>query len=431
MFSDFPEQCMALGSGRRFLQDATDRICTPSSYVLVHPATVCVDSVMQLIIEELDSRNRQISELDVGEMNAADLPKSFCAVSNLNLQGSDRRSIDKMQDQLRNVDVVLLFGFQHLDRADKRRWIKFINQWSSNVKQRIDQGDHATVLVAAMQLEPAMLDSLSIDTTLHVAWWWGIPSLLELQLVCRGDGDSGETAIEAQWKEHLAVALASGDLQFLETIWPSLTSSIPDLIGLMNDYAQQRRWTADSIQHTFQGRLNGYARGKPSYLWRADGETLSVEPPRHLKAAWADGLLYFSPEYGCELHVAAACLLDDRLARGRLWRAQLGLLSPQLDLARSMMCQELTRQLGDDWPVRYDRPNDERELAEVTADPHCCQLGYLTHLLQKHGTYQSVNPAFRILAQRASDLRNDLSHLRPVDFARYRAFHEAFCDAVD
>lgn len=430
MFSDFPEQCMTLGSGRRFIQVAADRICTPSSYVLVHPEKVSVAPVLELIIEELDSRHRQVCEIDVTNIDASKLPKSFCTASNLSLDGSDARSIDKMQDQLKNVDVIYLCGFDQVERADKKRWIKFINQWSIKVKQRIDQGAHSTIFVAAMQLEPAMIESLTVDTTMHIAWWWGIPSLLELQLVFRGDVDTGAKAIETQWKEHLAVALSSGDLRFLEVIWPSLTGSIADLVSLMKDYANDRRWTINSITQSFNGGLNWYSRGLPTSVWSDDIESLSLEPPNHVKVAWADGLLFFSPEHGCELHAAAASVLDDKLALARLWRAQLGLLSPQLDVARSVMCQELTSKLGKDWPVRYDKPKDERELAEVREDPLCCQLGYLSYLLEKHGEYQSVNPAFRILSQRASDLRNDLSHLRPIDYGRYRAFHDSVREAV-
>jgi len=426
MFSDFPEECMTLGSGRRFLQIAADRICTPSSYVLVHPARICVEPVMHLIKEELDSRHRQVIEIDATEIDAMKLPKSFCAASKIELNGSEARSFDRIQDRLVNVDVVYLFGFQAAGRADTKRWLEFINQWSANVKRRIDQGLHATILVASMQLEPAMIDSLSVDTTMHVAWWWGIPSRLELQLVCRGVSMVADDSIKSQWQEHLAVALASGDQQFLETIWSSLTGTICDLVRLMKDYAKQRGWTTELIKRG----LSEYSPGFAPHVWAINKEQQSLEPPKHLRQAWSDGLLFFSLEYGCELHAAAACLLDEKGAHAMIWRAQLGLLSPQLDLARSMMCQVLTNKLGKDWPVRYDKPKDDRELKEVIEDPLCCQLGYLSHLLQKHGSYQRVNSTFRILSKLASDLRNDLSHLRPIDYTRYRAFHYAMRDAV-
>lgn len=41
-----------------------------------------------------------------------------------------------------------------------------------------------------------------------------------------------------------------------------------------------------------------------------------------------------------------------------------------------------------------------------------------------------MNTELRVLSDNACELRNDLCHLRPVEFARYQVFHEAFRNAV-
>ena len=124
---------------------------------------------MQSILNEIESRSWQILVVDVSDFDAAKLPKSLCQALGMSVEFNESRSFDVIQDKLGSIDVLNLFGFENVTRGDKKRWVQFINQRSDSVKQRIDRGVHATVLVASIQLEPAVLEDLRVDTTLHIA----------------------------------------------------------------------------------------------------------------------------------------------------------------------------------------------------------------------------------------------------------------------
>ncbi|MEO8497904.1 MAG: hypothetical protein ABI614_22785 [Planctomycetota bacterium] len=244
-------------------------------------------------------------------------------------------------------------------------------------------------------------------------------------MACRIGSLDATDPTESQWKEHLSVAIASGDLQFLQQMWPNLAGSIKDVISEMRRYARSLGWTKQYIEEKFAGDPYQYARNFAPTVWGANVAELSNEPPKSAREAWAEGLLYYSPEYGCELHAAAASVFSDKLAKARLWRAQNGFISPQLDIARSMMCHRLTEKLGKNWPIAYRRPENTSELEEVAKDPLFCQLGHLSFLLGSVKEMQQVQPHFRSLASIASNLRNELSHLRPIDYSSYQSFHKA------
>jgi len=430
MIDELADRCMSLSSGNRFLQEAADRIGSPSSYLLLHPATISVEQVMFLLCEELDNRKISLHEIDVAEIDADHIPESLCSYLQIDIDGRDARSIAPIFEKLGDINVIYLAGLNTCSRACKKKWIRFLNRWSDVVKQRIDMKHSATVFLAATDLEAAMAREVKQDTTMRVAWWWGIPSNLEMQLVCRHQRQNDSDSLEAQWREAMAAALASGDLEFLEKIWEFLTRDTGVLLDHMRKYGEARRWTRDRIAKLLEGSSFDYRRSSFLPAWYSSQESLLTEPPEKSRAAWTEGLLFFSLEHGCELHAAAASQLDDSIAKSRIWRAQLGLISPQLDIARSMICQSLTKRFGHDWPTRYVKPKDDQEFVEVVANPLSCQLGHLKRVLEHSGELQRANSNYRVLAKRALEIRNELSHLRPVSYEMYRAFHDTARNAI-
>lgn len=424
MIDELSERCMSLYTGNRLLQDAADRIGSPSSYLLLHPATISVEQVMQMICEELDNRKLNLHEIDVSGIDSNRIPESICNYLQIEVDGRDARAIAPMIEKLSGIDVIYLTGLNLQSRSSKKKWIKFLNRWTDLVKQRVDMNYSATVFLAATDLEAAMANEIKQDTTMRVAWWWGIPSNLEMRLVCRHHEQNNGDSLGAQWREAMAAALASGDLEFLETIWEFLTCETETLVDQMRQYGKLRGWTRDQIASLLEGSSFDYRRSSFLPAWYSSHETLSTEPPEKSRSAWTEGLLFFSIEHGCELHAAAASQLDDGIAKSRIWRAQLSLISPQLDIARLMMCQSLTKRLGANWPVIYVKPSDPQELSEVAADPLSCQLGHLKRVLEKSGEVQIVNSNYRILAKKALEIRNELSHLRPISYELYRSFHD-------
>jgi hypothetical protein len=424
MLDGLSKGCLGFGSGSRFLQDAADRICMPSSLVLVHPSTVSAEPVMQFLFEELDRRRWRIQELDVRDLDYEKIPESLCSKLLIDYEVGDSRSLENISRKIKGIDSIHLTNLSKIDHRGKQNWIAFLNRWTTALKQSVDSNRHAPSFVTAADFDSQLQDQIQQDTVMTVTWWWGIPSSLELQLLCRDQQSGHRDIVEARWRESLGAAVASGDLGFLEAIWEKLTDNIDTLALTMQRYADDRKWNAAKISELLNSSLSQYQRGAVLPSWREGDESLAISPPQKLMAAWREGLVFYSPEYGCELHAAAACKLDVKFAKSRIWRSQLSLVLPQLDIARTMICQALTSRLGDSWPTRFRQPLDDQERSEVTQDPMSCQLGHLELLLQNYGELQRVNRYFRVLARKAKDLRNDLSHLRPISYEQYRSFHE-------
>ncbi|MBL8872728.1 MAG: hypothetical protein JNK90_23315 [Planctomycetaceae bacterium] len=424
MLHEISKSCLGFGSGSRFLQDAASKICTPSSLILVHPTTASVELVMQFLFEELDRRRWRIQELDVLDLDIDKIPESLCSRLNIDYEAGDGRSLENISRKIKGLDSIHLTNLSKLDSRGKQNWIAFLNRWTILLKQSVDSNRRAPSFVTSANLDDQLQRQVHQDTVMTMIWWWGIPSSLELQLLCREHQNDLRDIFETRWRESLGAAVASGDLEFLGAIWDKLTDSMDTLAGTMLRYAEGRKWTTSKISQLLDGLLPQYYRRAMLPTWRENEESLSVSPPQNLRAAWMEGLVFYSPEYGCELHAAAACQLDAKFAKSRIWRAQLSLILPQLDIARSMICEALTSRLGNSWPTKFRPPKDDQECIEVTHDPMSCQLGHLDLLLQNYRELQRVNHHFRVLAKKAKDLRNDLSHLRPISYEQYRSFHE-------
>ena len=118
-------------------------------------------------------------------------------------------------------------------------------------------------------------------------------------------------------------------------------------------------------------------------------------------------------------------MLKDKSAaaalQSRFWRGQAGLVLPRLDVVRLEVCRKLTARHGKGWAKRWRLPESEEERNELETYPDVCQWGYLLHLLRSVRELKADRD-LRDLATDACELRNELSHCRPVPFSLFDRF---------
>ena len=312
--------------------------------------------------------------------------------------------------QARAPNLIYLYGLDQT--ANWAEWLSLVLQWSNETKMLVDSGQlsrrkafSALCVMVPMRCLPYLRNT---ELYLSMAWWWGIPSTLETQLLCRlAEQDSSTTSIN-RWREHVLPALANGDVGLIEYLWNFAseldgTGTLPMLkqFGIQRgwNYAQLTNWNLHEFQsakidyHPVQGAPDGW------------------------HAAWAAGMLTWTIEYGLEVHSAALATMDNRDALlHRLWRGQATLLLPLLDQARLTLCNYLTRRYGQDWPRYHSAGSPEADRA-VTDNPMACEWGHLVLLLgceplRHERVWQSM-------AKGARDARNLIAHYEPVTFQVY------------
>ncbi len=231
-----------------------------------------------------------------------------------------------------------------------------------------------------------------------------------MRLLCRGsDSDS---AIATQWREHMLSSLAGGDLALVEDLWGA-DLDLADLLPRLSAFGAERGWTAESLRDW--GAEEWTANG----LMRRYDEV--ARPPEAGRTLWAQGALYWTPEYGPELHTAALALLGWREElKHRCWRGQAALLLPMLDDLRLQICADLTRRYDRDWPLMWYRTGAAEE-AELTADPFACEWRWLERALSYCPDRQTKGRWLEA-ARQARLLRNELAHYRPISFTHFSFF---------
>lgn len=315
-------------------------------------------------------------------------------------------------------EILFLDGFDELTEEDRGRWLRFMVQWAE-----VCQGRHSTdegggkILPALCLLAPAAKvppppPSTNVLLAVHV--WWGIPTTLEMRLLCQLVAAQDSTPL-SRWKESVIPAIAGSDLGLGDYLWVQEYSTGAELADVLRAFAQERGWTKAELEALSM-------EGLPREGTRPEGWPL----PSPLYQVWARGMVHWTLERGLERHSAVLAQLDRREALDhRLWRGQAGLLLPQIDEARLALCARLNELYGPDWPYKWQEPELDAERQAVRDTPFACQWGHLEALLWTCPKLERERRWSR-LARWSRQLRNDLAHYRPISLTDY----ERFCQEV-
>lgn len=312
-------------------------------------------------------------------------------------------------------DVICLGGYCDLTLEARGLWLNFMIQWAQAAKNLVDRGERPAALCLIC---PAWaLESLPPPESLYlsVRYWWGIPSALEIQLLCRlSSEEASNDGCTSLWREYVLPSLVGNDVELAEWLWNEVYGDIDHLVSRLCEFAERRGWTREDLEEL---GLDTWRRSLTGSVASPSGPDSAYLRP------WGCGMLCYTQEYGLELHSAALALLGRiEEIQHRLWRAQASLLLPILDGVRLELCQYLTRLYGTEWPVRWHPPLDPREETEVRENPLGCQWGHLEYLL-KHYSALRAHRSWLQLVGLARSIRNRLAHYRTVEYATYAALY--------
>lgn len=296
---------------------------------------------------------------------------------------------------------------EHVPFGAEDAWISFALSWAEASRGLADERIPPALFVVSHSTSappPA-------HPWLHVIYWWGVPSALELRLLLRDGTDPGTP--EARWREHLIPSLCATDLSLAERLCDVVvTEQHSRVVEVLAEYGREMGWTQEGLK-----KEGIEEASRPGVLMSMPRTSV---PPSRFERLWAQGVLVWTPERGLEVHSAALAVMGWReRVLHRLWRAQTELLLPLLDAYRIRICEELTESLGTDWPYRHEEPSYEDERALVRESPLTTQYGHLARLVKHRPEFSEDKRRFGPTLSHCKRVRDDLAHCRVVEYKQF------------
>lgn len=408
------DRLMQMPSAQQFLNALLYDLSERRSLLVLLPAGIETRDPWYALEGHLVRRDFHIEEIVLPALPTETSPTVALGKA-LNVQwpeDSSPRSIVNLMLSQDLPEIIHLTGFDELAEPVQRTWVAFLSDWAQVSKNLFDR--EATIPPALILFAPGSAFPPPIpesDLYLSIHYWWGFPSALEVQMLCRLENASGERASLLRWREHLIPSLIGNDIALAGHLWDQLSLDFDQLLPLLQSFGEQRGWTRQDLQAWDAEEL---------LLALTHNETYpSRNPSPHWYQLWARGVLNWTPEYGTELHTAALALLErTEDLQHRLWRGQASLLLPLIDNVRLTLCRHLSRQYGHDWPVRWYQPDVAEEAAAVRDNPFACQWGHLAWLL-KNCDFLREERGLRSVVDLTRWTRNQLAHYRPVTLSDF------------
>ena len=372
------------------------------------------------LLDGLENLHLYIQEIFMPELDSQSSVASLGAALGVTWSSPNTpRTVENLATSADLPDVLILEGFDDLNHEDRIRWLHLMVQWAQVCQGRRsaseDDADMPTALCLVTKASKISYPLPQSNVLLAIRIWWGIPTTLEMQLLCQLAAEQ-DTSPLSRWKEYTIPAIVGSDLDLADYLWAAEYSSNLQLAHELRSYAQKRGWEPAGME-AWPGHVLPPDKNSSFEGWQFS---------RSLYEAWARGLVHWSPEYGLEPHSGVLALLDQQETLDhRLWRGQARFLLSDIDKTRLALCAHLNRLYGDDWPYKWKEPEIEREFSEVKITPFACQWGHLKSLLR---SCQELYKERRwvSLVNRSWHIRTQLAHYRPITLNDY----EAFCREV-
>lgn len=412
MNSDFGAGLFGTGSAMRLVSVLTDDLVQGRSLLALLPAGVSCERMRATLGGELRQRDCDVRTLYVDETPSG-LPDHSYFAESLGVRWPAAETQRTVENLLRcdgMPEVILCEGLERLGYEQVSVWMKLLTRWAE-AAQGLERPPALCIIApAALVLEHVP----PTNVRLAVRWWWGVPSLLELRLLCQDRlGQASPMCGGDTWREHMIPAISGCDVWLAADLWGPICSEEEAVYDALGAHAATRGWSAGVLS---EWGAQTFIRGSQAR------NTYPRRPEKPFARLWAEGAAHYTREHGLELQTAALLTLGQHEAvRHRLWRGQASLLLPMVDGLRLQLCSRLTEIYGRRWSWRWIPPVKEKEYNAVIESDYGCELGHLAHLLRACPQLRN-HDGWVPLAVLARDLRNDLAHYKPVSYARFEEF---------
>lgn len=400
-----------LPSVQGFMESVTDDFRNKRSVLIMLPGTMHASEIWPILRAYTASKEFHSAEVYSAELsNERPLADELCSALNVAWNMPVRPF--SAEYFLKNVtdlpDIIYLDEYDELVPKRKIELLEFFKEWADASHICADQGRNLSSL-CIMTSSPEILEiEPTTDTHLSLHFWCGIPSALEIKLLCRILSQDKKRSL---WIESILPAIVGTDLSMADHLWLNYENEIDALKNNLINYSVLRQWDSETLSNLkiedFEDRLE------------FQSDKRNIINSAFLKLLWIKGLIYWTPEYGLQMSTAVlASLGRERELQHRIWRGQIEYLLPLLDRIRLTLCEKLTNIYGASWPHQWEKPQYEDDYEAVLKDPMACPLGYLHYLLSSCVNMRRDRSLLPLVSQ-AKAVRNELAHYRPVEYKEY------------
>lgn len=293
-------------------------------------------------------------------------------------------------------DVILVDNLGNCPKDIQVAWLRVLNRW----RQASQATGVRRSLLLLIPADAAVRLSLpTSDVRLSYQVWAGIPTALEVRLLCRMKTEGSD--FDSQWREYMLASLAGNDIGMCESLWDVITCPTADIIEALKCYAATQTWHVDTIE-------SALTRWNP----KPPGHEFGINPHETGFSLLSQGITMYTPEYGEEINSALLAALGwEHEIRHRIWRAQAALLMPMIDEVRRRICDHMTAQYGPDWAVINGEHN--------TSPLEWGKLKLFFENLPRQTQEKALwGPGIR----QAWLIRNRISHYTPITYRDYCDF---------
>lgn len=408
---------LKLPSLQHFLLDLAQDIAHRRSLLVVLPPWMSPDDVWEALQGklwkgEIFSKRVPLTALNQERSPAAELAEA------LGLKWSDS-TVPRTPENLISMpglpELVYLDESAQVPPDIRAKWVKFMVRWADLSHSCFDLGNRPAALCMIMQGSDVPLPLPENGMYFSVRWLWGVPSALEMHLLCRQGSEPSlgtqETCLD-QWREHLLPSLAGNDVLLAQYLWDKLTKNSAELTTVLLKFAEERGWTKD--------KLLEWGTGKLPESFGGEYDNLPAGPPGEYIPLCMHGVLCQTPEYGLELSAPALTVQGrNEELRHRIWRGQALLLLPLLDKIRLHVLDLVSRNQDDFSNVRG---NGAGSAGNQAASLEWGELEDKVRGLAKCRRERSWLPLISL----ARSMRNRLAHYHPVTFSQFVSLMKEF-----
>lgn len=302
-------------------------------------------------------------------------------------------------------DVLVIEGLTELSANMQARWCRFVEQWG----QAVHGADPDWTTKALVVVVQGQLNGLPTrDTELAIHRLWAHLSRIDLLMLSKGQLDYSNGG--PSWSDLILPELAGADLDLLEYLLSEHEKEGPELYRTLAVWGERLGWTRRRLEELQAQKAMDFG-----YIRRVRARQ---SPPIDLEGLWRIGALYWTSEFGAELHSSAAALIDRTdVLEHRIWRSQARTLLPVMDAVRREMCHYLTRTQGPIWTA-WATAEHELEL-QVTASSPLAEFRFLQNVAASFPWGTPIRKYFYETTKELADIRNELAHYRPLSRTRY------------
>ncbi len=312
------------------------------------------------------------------------------------LQGNDSTAIHDAgfiaQSNKFSDLVIYLEGLNELDELDRQRWIKFLADYAHVCRERRDRSLFCVPLIGKLAFEGPFEDVL-----LEHLWWWGIVSRWDVMQYL--DLVSPVTSLESTWKNAILAESAGWDLDLVDKLIQLEDLSFDNIFSCLVSYADKKGWREIALKNLNQVTLM---------------DTQGYKPPTSASDLWASGALNLIPGEGYNVHPAVLVATRKQKDLKRLMRkGQSRSILLTIEDQRLAVCEYLSEKHGNNW----------RNWCDGQYNGNTGEIGHLHYLFTHENQLiksESELNNIRDLVSWMLKTRNDLSHLRYLDFQDIR-----------